>query len=363
MSIILVLKESDTLILSTDSRMMAHDNSGVVCDAEQKIFEIGPGTFIAVSGRKMASEFQAGGVGEIARELGTTDIQAIGAALERESLRYLMLLLARLRLETDETTRQAVSGDTMLHGCTLVGRSACKLGYVSQSYWVQADGTIKCTTEAYFEAARRKVAIMAGTPARILGEIASRFMQDMATWTDPLEQVSMRLLEAVKRSTPTIGGPYQVVRVDSAGAHWISQPQRTGDQVPQLADGICTATISLTSPVITGGSLAISAGAVTASVNSALSTPVGTVCGFMVNDATHFVIVIQCVRSLWNQRKRRPQHNDVCNRTGREQWRRSSVCTHRQQSSDDGATLINPGAGSKQFWYDPADSNRVKFAV
>src|ERR1035441_7494671 len=134
MSIITVLKEADTLIFSTDSRMMAHDNSGIVSDAERKIFEIAPGTFIATSGRKVASQLQVARARILAFELSTTDIQAIGAALARESLPWMLKLGARLRVEPDEVTRHAVSGDTMLHGCTLVGRAAGKLGYVTHSY-------------------------------------------------------------------------------------------------------------------------------------------------------------------------------------------------------------------------------------
>jgi hypothetical protein len=42
MSIIVVLKEANTLFLATDSRMMAHNYSGVASDAQQKLFEIAP---------------------------------------------------------------------------------------------------------------------------------------------------------------------------------------------------------------------------------------------------------------------------------------------------------------------------------
>ena len=58
MSIIVVIKEGDELICNTDSRMMAHDYSGVSSDSQQTIFEVAPNTFIATSGRLMASEFQ-----------------------------------------------------------------------------------------------------------------------------------------------------------------------------------------------------------------------------------------------------------------------------------------------------------------
>src|SRR5271157_5895949 len=106
MSIITVLKEADTLIFSTDSRMMKGDYSGVDSDAEQKLFAVAPGTFIATSSRKCASEFQIARAREFANELKTTNIQVIAAALARESLPCLSVLLDRLRQEPDETTRR-----------------------------------------------------------------------------------------------------------------------------------------------------------------------------------------------------------------------------------------------------------------
>src|ERR1035437_6035465 len=87
MSTLVVLKENNTLILGTDSRFMSGDFTSIASDATQKIFEIGPGTFIATSGRKMACDFQHERARELADELGgPADIQAISAALKRESL-------------------------------------------------------------------------------------------------------------------------------------------------------------------------------------------------------------------------------------------------------------------------------------
>ena len=97
------------------------------------------------------------------------------------------------------------------------------------------------------------MACLTGTPAHLMTKIAVRFTYDMATWADPLEQVSMRFLEAVKSVTPTIGGAYQVVRLDAGGTHWISRPPAT-DPSPQIAAGITggtiSAAVSLTSPTI-----------------------------------------------------------------------------------------------------------------
>jgi hypothetical protein len=185
MSIISVWQEADTLLLSTDSRMMAHDYSGIASDEAQKIFEIAPGTFIATSGRKLASEFQIERARALAVELGTSDIQEIGAALERESLPCLMTLVERLRQEPDETTKQAVSGALLLHGCVLVGRASGKLGFIAQSYKVQGSGNIECATEACFDAPRKLFAT-SGTPAHLFSDIRCRFRRDRRTFTDPL---------------------------------------------------------------------------------------------------------------------------------------------------------------------------------
>src|ERR1035437_7104158 len=247
MSIITVFKEKNTLLFGTDSRMMAHDYSGVNSNKQRKIFDIAPNTFIATSGRKMASEFQVAIARERAIELGT-DIQKIGAALERHSLNCLKVLLERLRIESDETTREAVAGRILLHGCTLVGWAGGKLGFVTHSYFVQASGAIKCISETCFDAPR-KVTCISGTPAHIMEGIAAKFMYTPATWTDPMEQVFMRFMETVKRSTKTIGGDWQIVRLDSAGSRWISQPPVVNPPF-QIAAGTCNALVSFTSPII-----------------------------------------------------------------------------------------------------------------
>jgi hypothetical protein len=275
MSTIVVLKEADTLFLGTDSRYMAHDFSGIASDAEQKIFPIAPDTFIAVSGRKVISEFQAARARELAVELGTSDIQAIGAALERESLPCLAALVERLREEPDEMTRQHVSGESLLHGCTLVGRTAGgQLGYVHQTYRVQADGTIGCAVEPYFEAPR-KITATSGGSAHQLAALASRFAQNTATWTDPPERVAVRFLAEIKRSTPTVGGPDQMVCLDKNGSHWISRPPLAA--VPLVGDlltATITAAISIMSPTISGGS--ITGASVTSTLNGVTVEANGT---------------------------------------------------------------------------------------
>lgn len=363
MSIIVVLKEADTLIFSTDSRMMAHDSSAVDCDMQQKIFEVAPSTFIATSGRKMASEFQIARARELAVELGTADIQAIAAALERESLPCLAVLLERLQSEPDETTRQAVVGDTMLHGCMLVGRSGGKLGYVTHSYWVQDGGAIKCVPEAYFEAPR-KVTVISGTPAPLLAGAASLFMLDAATWTDPLEQVSMRFLEAVKLLTPTIGGPWQVVRLDTVGTHWISEaPAARGAELDARAAGTCSATVSFTSPIIK-----VTAGSLVVDLAGSIPSPVGTITGTMVSSVSGGVTTAAIVTTAYAVmacgRYGTGGQNSYISQSGFLTSNGANVQAFLgpSQLQITGLSSSNPGTGSKNFWYDPSDGNRVKFA-
>src|ERR1035438_5227270 len=218
MSTMICLKEGNTLVLGTDSRFMKQDYSGIASDEEQKVCEVAPETFLATSGRKMVCDWQTARAGELAEKLGTTDIQIIGEALWQESVPCLMRLVERLRLEPDETTKQHVSGESLLHGCTLVGRTAGgKLGFVHSTFRAAAGGIIECTVEAYFEAPR-KIMATSGGPAHLFVATAHQFQQNMANWIDPPEQAVARFLAEMRRSTPTVGGPDQIVLLDNSGS-------------------------------------------------------------------------------------------------------------------------------------------------
>ena len=251
MSTVIVLKANDTLILATDSRFMRHDYTEIASDDTRKIWEIGPETFIATSGRKWACDFQTERARELANEMlgGPIDIQALGETLKAESLPILMTLVERLRLEPDETTKQQVSGESLLHGCVLAGRTASgQLGYVFHSYRVQA-GKIECEVESYFED-RRRIKCSTGVPLHLLAG-ALGFMQDPTIWTDPPVSVVQKILTEMKRSTPMIGGPNQIVCLDRGGAHWIARPPRPAiPLIEDLATATITATVTMTSPVI-----------------------------------------------------------------------------------------------------------------
>jgi hypothetical protein len=174
LSIITVIKEKDELIFSTDSRIMACDGRGVASDHTQKIFEVAPGTYMATSGREVASNFQIARARQLAVELDTSDIQVIGAVLERESIFCLNALVELLRVEPDEKSERDISGESLIHGCMLVGRTdGGKLGWVGHLYRVQA-GIVKCETGAYF-GTRRQMGYTSGRSTRPMADIISEF--------------------------------------------------------------------------------------------------------------------------------------------------------------------------------------------
>ena len=254
MSIVTVFKEADTLILSTDSRAMELDNSAVASDTETKLFVVAPNTFIALTGRVGVCAFQVERSRKIAADLKTTDIQVIARELGRASVPVLNILLKRLLMEHDEVSRKVVCGEVLVQGYTLVGRSAGRLGYLTQEFRAQPDGTVTYATNPYFDAPR-KLAVRAGTPIELLTKISVELCKDPATWTDPMDQVSMRFLETAKRVTPSIGGPWQVVKLDNAGTHWISLPEWAADNALRILHGANMVEVTATGVNIVNGTL------------------------------------------------------------------------------------------------------------
>src|ERR1019366_2901282 len=260
MSIVTVFKENDTLIFSSDSRAMELDNSAVASDTVTKIFTVAPDTFIATTGRVGASEFQVERAIKISADLNTTDIQVIARELGCASVPVLKILLERLRREHDEISRKAVSGAELIQGFTLVGRSQGKLGYVAVEYRAQPDGSIKYTTDPYFDAPR-KISVRAGTPIELLTKIAVELCNDPATWTDPMDEVSRNFLETAKRVTPSIGGPWQIVKLGAGGTHWVSSPAWAkpeggkSETSLRVLNGSHSVTIDSSGVAIVGGSL------------------------------------------------------------------------------------------------------------
>jgi hypothetical protein len=225
MSVIVCIKDADTLVLATDSRLMDPDLVGIASDSMQKIFEIGAQMLLAPIGWKMATDYQAERARELVATLGTADIRIVSEALARESIPQLESLVEMLRSNPHEKIQRAIDGQLKLHITVLVGRTAHgALGYISQAYRVQA-GRVVCEMDEYFgregklctSGGDQAVQVMTEDPTILLGA--------------PVD-IARKLLAGLKRVCPTIGGADQVVRVDDDGTHWISRRPSQGLESP-----------------------------------------------------------------------------------------------------------------------------------
>jgi hypothetical protein len=352
MSTLVVLKENNALILGTDSRFMSGDFTSMVSDATQKIFEIAPETFIATSGRKMACDFQHERAREIADKMGgPADIEAIGEALKRESLPCLTELVEILHAQADARSRQAVAGQSLLHGCVLVGRTASgQLGFVFHDYRVQA-GKIECAVTAY-SGRERKLIFSTGADLDRVADMSSQFMQDLAIWTDPPVRAVQRVLAEMKRPPSMSGGPDQIVCLDRAGVHWISPPPKAAIPLAgTLLHATITATVQLNSPIINGGQLNITTAVGTVSIRSNTGgVEVSGAGGADIGRVSSSVVMIQSG----------PVHSALSPASLLVGAGGSASAALAPTGLLIGA-LPSSNPGSKQFWYDPADGNRVKY--
>ncbi len=217
MSVIVIAKDGESLVLSTDSRVMVTDFSVPLTDSEQKIYEVAPETFIATAGWLLPCHFQVETACKLARDLNTTDIRVLSEALERESLPYLEkfveLLASALNLPQVE---QVLSGEKILHIGAMVGRRASgELGYVIQTFRVR-NGRVMVFREQYFGSQRQMFCSV--------GDFNELLLQDQSIWTVSPVQVVQKFLSTLKLASRFIGGPDQIVELDRRGTRWVSPP-------------------------------------------------------------------------------------------------------------------------------------------
>ncbi len=170
----------------------------------------------------------------------------------------------------------AVCGNVVLHGAVLVGRNARgELGYVYMESRVRG-GRIDTQIHEHFGASR-EITITSATDSDF-----TRFLQDWRLFSDPPVSVVSSILDRLKKASSAIGGPTQILRLDSTGPRWISRlpvcrapepvrPARNGgpekmelvDVIRPVAclEGISTiaAAVTMTSPtlVITGSGFTV----------------------------------------------------------------------------------------------------------
>ncbi len=245
MSSIVVLKESDSIVLGTDSRYVTADRTRIASDSVEKIQEIAPDTFLATSGYSPVCDFQ----NAKARELGqsTQDIRTLSGTLAEASRPILEEVAAALARDAHlhADIASAVAGDVVLHGAVLAGRSRGELGYVYMESRC-AGGRVVTQIQEHF-GAQRQITITSATDSDCL---IAQFRRDHRLWSDPPVSVINLILDAMKKASTAIGGPTQAVRLDGAGSHWISR--LPGIRKATCAQGIGTirAAITMTAPTL-----------------------------------------------------------------------------------------------------------------
>jgi hypothetical protein len=217
MSTIVCLKDGESLVLATDSRIMGPDFSAPVSDSEQKIYEFAPGTFIATAGWLMPCHFQVDTARRLARELNTTDLQVLSDALERESLHYLDKFIDLLASASNlPRVDEALSGAKILHVCLVAGRlSSGELGYSVRTFRVSGH-RVTVFREDY-----------SGNQRQIFcssGDFVHDLVHDPTIFTDNPTKVVQGFLSKLRIASRFIGGPDQIVRLDNHGVHWVSAP-------------------------------------------------------------------------------------------------------------------------------------------
>jgi hypothetical protein len=195
-----------------------------------------------------------------------------------------------------------------------------------------------------------------------MADIISEFTQNPATWIDPLELVSTRLLETIKRSTPTIGGPWQVVRLNARGARWISRPpQQATVPLGDLATATIESFTEIIAPTISGPTIVCAEGNVTLTISPTahLGGPGMSIVDSSVVDRTTMFFAGMVSTYQTSQPSCKAEL--------------SPGVLSLEDASGNLAGVFptglvigalpssSPGAGTKRFWYDPADGNRVKY--
>lgn len=291
MSAIVVLKEHDIVVLGSDSRYVSPDKGCIVSDSVEKINEICPDTFLATSGYAPVCNFQNARACELSQS--TQDIQTLAEMLAEASRPIMEEIAAALARNIDlhPSIASVIAGDTILHGAVLIGRSRGEMGYILMESRC-AGGRVITQTQEYF-GVPRQISITSATDT---GSLA-RLRHDWRLWTDPPISVVNAVLDAEKEASNLVGGQNQIVKIDSAGSRWISRlPAAIRQAECPKGIGTITAAVTMTSPslVITGSNFVLNID----SVNTFLmKASVGTYAGATFHvDPTAMQLVIE-----WDQ--------------------------------------------------------------
>lgn len=129
--------------------------------------------------------------------------------------------------------------------------------------------------------------------------------------------------------------------------------------------GSSSVTITSSAVSIVNGVLNFDSGSIHLKINPSITTPLGTVTGMMISDANFFSVFSSSAHTICGPSGSSGQYASI----GPTGFIASmGGAGHQTFLGPDefqmtGLRSTYPGAGSKDFWYDPADGNRVKYAA
>jgi hypothetical protein len=217
MSVLIGIKLGDVAVLATDSRVVGNAGN-ITSDAEQKIFEVAPGTFYGWSGYGFLARPQA----QIARELGKTadmtNLRSFADQLDKASqprVEQLLLTLAEMR-HINRAYGAALSGTEPFHAYVLCGVSDGCPGFLSREFW-NVNGRVEYRETYSF---KEPVFSMYATRGELLVDLA----MSPGRWLNGPIPVAEMFVEHLRTHVPLVGGPTQLAVVDASGGRWVHRP-------------------------------------------------------------------------------------------------------------------------------------------
>ena len=124
--------------MATDSRTVDNTGKHVLSDAEQKIFEVAPGTFYGWSGYGFIAKSQVETAIAIADTAGANDLHGFADALDelsRPSMAELLDILRGIRHLNPKYDAE-LSGVRPFHAYILAGVSKGRPGFLAREFWL-----------------------------------------------------------------------------------------------------------------------------------------------------------------------------------------------------------------------------------
>jgi hypothetical protein len=382
MSTLIAANANGVVVLATDSRTTTYykDTKQLVYrDDTEKIFELAPGVFYAASGWNLFLEAALNIAVPLARTADLTGPQGFANELDRAWRPLMDEAIAQITAASacDDAApwvEEQATGVMPFYTYALAFVSDRLPGYIVHEFRIKNGKPVLSESCQFKLPARSIVCYATGGP------LVEHLSKNPKTWADGPVRAVEKLVDGVHSAHPAVGGPTQMVRIDRRGARWIhrlTNPQTINNASEVFANaimlnsseillqGVGTPFVSITASevAIVQGSLSVTSGSETFSAGPAVSTPIGTIVGAQIEDTANALVfassaLVACTSAGHSANYATVSSGGFFASTG---IGGDNVLLTPTQIQMTGLPSSNPGSGSKQVWYDPSDSNRMKF--